>query len=89
MNKVFIRSMFTRANSEDYLKIDYGTKCLEIPKRFLKYKFLQDGHLELINTGKKETYLIKTSSIDLITVIEPKIRGMSWYDGRTQTKIGA
>ena len=90
MNTGIINYIFKKANNQDYLKIDYGSKSLEIPKRVLNYSILNKGfYLELENTAKKETYLIKTDSIDLITIIEPKFKGMSWYDGKAKAKVGA
>ena len=91
MDKEIIGSYFKFANNEDYIKIDFGNKNLEIPKRFLQYAFLGNGYyLELQNKGKKETYLIKTDSIDLITIIKPKFKGMTWYNqGQKKIKAGA
>jgi len=75
MDRQVIRHIFGMAEDKDYLKIDYGTKSMTIPKRFLDYKILCKGHyLEIANSSKRETYLIKTDSIDLITIIEPKLR---------------
>ena len=73
MNIPAIHHIFGKAKDEDYLKIDYGTKSMTIPKKFLNYKILYRGYyLEIDNKSKKETYLIKTDSIDLITIIQPK-----------------
>ena len=73
MHKQVIHHIFGKANDKDYLKIDYGTKSMTIPKHFLNYKILCKGYyLEIANKSKKETYLIKTDSIDLITIIQPK-----------------
>lgn len=91
MNKALMESMFKFAKNEDYIKIDYGNKDLQIPKRFLKYQFFNKGfYLQIENTGKKETYLIKTDCIDVVTLIKPKFRGMTWYNqGENKTRAGA
>ena len=83
--------LFNIANEDDYIKIDFGNKDLLIPKRFLEYCFYNKGyHLQIINKGNKETYLFKTDSIDLVTLIKPKFKGMSWYNqGEKKTKVGA
>ena len=73
MHKQVIRHIFGMAKDEDYLKIDYGTKSMTIPNRVFDYKILfKRYYLEIANKSKKETYLIKTDSIDLITIIQPK-----------------
>ena len=74
-----------------FIKIDFGSKFLEIRKEFLEYEIMGKGfYLQMKNTAKNETYLIKTDSIDLITIIEPKIKGLSWYNqGEKKTKVGA
>ena len=77
------------AKSKKHKFIERYTE-MEIPKRFLEYGFLNQGdYIQITNTGKKETYLIKTNSIDLITIIKPKFKGMSWYDGKSKAKVGA
>ena len=90
MNQRLMERLFNIATDEDYIKIDYGNKEIEIPKRFLEYTFFNKGyHLQITNTGRKETYLIKTDSIDVVTLIKPKFRGMSWHSqGQKRTKAG-
>lgn len=91
MNDKLMKSMFDYAKDEDYIKIDYGNKDLQIPKRFLKYCFFNRGlYVQIENTGKKEIYLIKTDCIDVVTLIKPKFKGMTWYNqGEKRTKAGA
>ena len=88
MNQQLMERFFNIAEENDYLKLDYGNKDLQIPKRFLEYRFFNRGyHLQIINKGSKELYLIKTDSIDVVTLIKPKFKGMSCHDGKA--KAGA
>ena len=90
MNQRLMERLFNIATDEDYIKIDYGNKEIEIPKRFLEYTFFNKGyHILIDNKSKKETYLIKTDSIDVVTLMKPKFRGMTWYNqGQSRTKAG-
>ena len=93
MHKPLMERLIKSANNEDYIKIDFGNKDLLIKKQFLIYKFYNQGyHLELVDTSRKETYLFKTDCIDLVTLIKPKFKGMTWYnqgENKTKTKAGA
>lgn len=89
MHKPLMERLFNIADEDDYIKIDYGNKDLQIPKRFLDYTFFNKGyHLQIINKGNKEIYLIKTDSIDVVTLIKPKFKGMTWYN-QGKAKAGA
>ena len=90
MNQQLIERLIKSAMQDDYIKIDYGNKDLLVKKRFLKYNFYNRGyHLELIDKSKKEVYLFKTDSIDVVTLIKPKINGITWWNqGTKKTKVG-
>ena len=48
MNQRLMERLFNIATDEDYIKIDYGNKEIEIPKRFLEYTFFNKGyHLQI------------------------------------------
>lgn len=90
MNQPLMERFFNIAADGDYIKIDYGNKDIEIPKRFLEYTFFNKGYyLQIKNKSRKEIYLIKTDSIDVVTLIKPKFKGMTWYNqGEEKTKAG-
>lgn len=91
MNQPLMERLIRSANEDDFIKIDYGNKDIVIKKRFLKYAFYNKGyHLEIVDNCKNEVYLFKTDSIDVVTLIKPKFKGMTWWSqGENKEKIDA
>ena len=90
MNQLLMERLFDFAEDNDLIKIDFGNKKLEIKKKFLEYHFYNRGHhIQIINKADKEIYLIKTDSIDVVTLFKPKFEGLTWYNqGNKKLKVG-
>ena len=73
MNIGIIKHMFNNAGEKDYLKFDYGSKSFTVKKSLVDYSLKGKGYyLKIKDKGKKEMYMLKTDSIDMITIIKPK-----------------
>lgn len=90
MRKSAIDHMIAIANDEDYLEIITSMyKPIVIKKTNLVYSFM-DYCIRFNDYAKKEKYMIQLEAIDAIKVIQPKFKGMSWYNqGKNKAKEGA
>ena len=90
MNQDLMEKYFEKAEDTDYLVIDLMKKSLTIKKRFMDYSFLKKGYyLQIIDKGRNEIFLIKTDSIEVVSLVKPKFKGMSWFEAETKSEVGA
>ena len=90
MNQDLMENLIQNAEDSDYIVIDLIKKSLTIKKRFMDYSFFKKGYyLQIIDKGRNEIFLIKTNSIEVVSLVKPKFKGMSWYDAETKSEVGA
>lgn len=89
MRKSAIDYITALADEEDYIQfITAVTPPISIKHKFLSYEY-QEYCIKINDKYRKEWYMIQLESIEAVKLITPKFRGLKWYDGMDNRKVGA
>ena len=92
MNQGLLERFLRIAEKGDSISIFFQNRNIILHRKFIvDYQFYNRGtHLQIVMNDGSKTILIKTDSIEMVTLVKPTGKKMTWYNqGENKTTIGA